>query len=205
LRNKLFLFCKKEDGKMPAGPILAVFFIIALIMAIAEKIHIVGPLVILLIAIVIIVRSQKSAKKQRQQAEQEKKYEEARKNRAAVEKEKSRISADQRAQAETRFQEAIRRGIDVCRKCKTIQPKRCVCGACIASYSCGKSSRSDHECEKCYWKRKDRECDEAERKGIDVCRECRTIRPKRCEIETCRNCMNCWGDAGGGVCCPCGD
>ena len=109
---------------------------------------------------------------------------------------KEKKEAEEReAKRQKEFNAALNSGIDVCKQCEAIQPKRCSnprCRKCLESYKCGGSEIDNSGlCKECYWTERRKICHEAESRGIVVCRECVTVKPPRFACGHCKNCNTC--------------
>lgn len=192
------------------SPEIVIILVAVVIYAIYIHIYFVVSGVIVIVVFILILKARKSEKNRREEELRQRIYaEECRKREEANKREAKRLAQVAR-EKEEKFQQAEREGTNVCRDCKTINPKRCLCGKCIEYVkpcydNC--SSYTGDECNKCYWRRKRRECEAAERRGEGVCWDCLTVRPSRCINEGCNVCTDslCGGDGGGGLCCNCAD
>lgn len=157
----------------------------------------------LIAAIGLAVTIHKINKSNREEIERQERVKEAEKRewenkeRRLKEEEKKRVDEKRR---EDELSQAVSKGIDVCRECKTITPNRCVrCHKCISCWS-NRSSRYSHLCSHCGQGVASRECAYAESHGKDVCWDCLTVEPLRCY---CGNCTICYGHAGWNECNSC--
>ena len=149
---------------------------------------------------VVIYKINKSARedeeRQEREVEREKQRREDEKRRIREEK-KRREEEEKKREEEKKLDhaiaQAIGKGIDACKDCKTITPNRCSrCRKCISCWS-NRSSRYGHLCKHCGQGVASRECAYAETNGKDVCWDCLTVEPSRCH---CGDCTVCHGYGG---------
>ncbi len=155
------------------------------------------------IALCIVITKWNREAKEEEMRRQEAEIRSQRREEKRIREEKA--EAEKRRQAalhQEKMLAAIRAGVDVCQKCKTIRPLRCKCGKCIESCYCHRYDTTHHQCKDCSQSRKRKECLEAKELGEDVCWDCLTVNPDRCQF--CGRCTKCQ-DTSGNICYDCGD
>jgi hypothetical protein len=135
---------------------IAILLFVLIVYLIYKYFWVIGFIVFTILAVVIIVKGNKRRKNEIDKEKNERQRKINREIELEAQAKRQKAGAERlarlREEEEARFQQALRSGKDVCWNCKTVEPKRCRCGKCIASYKCHDYYRSNGECKECYWK-----------------------------------------------------